>query len=206
MLWASWWIAPIVVGAYHYGAGQERVTLDRAATRLASAEAAVRSAQAASSDPDAEHAAWTQAIAGFEEAIRLLPGDRAQEARRARLEAAKAKTHVSRLPEANSELELLVDELTNDATVDATLLADARSALASSQYYMTWLLRLEGAPRNEWEPKIEGARQNYRWLAENAAAVKDAAALTEQKQNLESAVRLARMDLQELQGLPLPSQ
>ena len=48
------------------------------------------------------------------------------------------------------------------------LLADARGALANAQYYTTWLMRLEGLPREEWQPEIEASRQNYKLLAERA--------------------------------------
>jgi hypothetical protein len=67
-------------------------------------------------------------------------------------------------------------------------------------------MRLEGQPAEVWEPEIEGARQNYRLLAEQAAARGDAGALKKNQEDLESSIRLARMELSELQGLPLPSQ
>ena len=205
-LWSVWLLTPVAAAAYHFGPGQDRVTLDRAADLIAAAEANASAAEATCCDAAAASAAWTRAIASYDEALRILPPERASEARRCRLEAAKAKTHVSQLPAANSELELLVDELSNDRTTDPALVADARSALANSQYYMTWLMRLEGASRDEWEPTIEAARQNYRWLAETSAEKKDAAALAENERNLEAAIHLARMELAELQGLPLPSQ
>ncbi len=63
-------------------------------------------------------------------------------------------------------------------------------------------MRLEGAPREEWEPRIESARQTFKQLAGDASG----AARQEAQEDLESAIRLARMDLSELQGLPLPSQ
>jgi hypothetical protein len=71
---------------------------------------------------------------------------------------------------------------------------------------MTWLMRLEGKSRQDWEPVIEAARQSYRLLAEQSGAGDDGEAHARDLQDLESAVLLARMDLTELQGLPLPSQ
>jgi hypothetical protein len=67
-------------------------------------------------------------------------------------------------------------------------------------------MRLEGYQREDWEPEIEAARQNFSLLAEQAEAGGDAAGARRHEEDLESAVRLARMDLAELQGLPLPSQ
>ena len=61
-------------------------------------------------------------------------------------------------------------------------------------------------PATKWEPEIESARQNYRMLAETAEQSGQAEVADKQKENLEAAIRLARLDLGELQGLPLPNQ
>ncbi|MCA9215380.1 MAG: hypothetical protein KDB27_20085, partial [Planctomycetales bacterium] len=82
-------------------------------------------------------------------------------------------------------------------------LNEARAALANSQYYRTWLMKLEGLPEETWKPEIESARQTYRLLAESVA---DAELEKRFKEDLESTIRLARMDASDLQGLPLPSQ
>src|SRR5262249_56040228 len=103
----------------------------------------------------------------------------------------------------NAALASLLAELQKDPVPDGALLADARRTLASSEYYMTWLLRLEGAVRDEWEPRIERARQLYKSLAQDESIGPPAPAAL--AADLQSAVRLARMDLGELQGLPLPS-
>jgi hypothetical protein len=78
--------------------------------------------------------------------------------------------------------------------------------MANSQYYITWLMRLEGHTQEVWEPEIETARQTYKLLAEQAQAKGDTTAVKKHTEDLEAAIRLARMDLGELQGLPLPSQ
>ena len=189
-----WLMIPVLLGAYHYGPGQERLRLDDAAGFVAQAE---------------RHAAaqeWAEAEAAYEEALKLLPAERSAESRRLRLERAKAQMLAKKLPVANQELENLVAELRDDPVADATVLAEARSALASSQYYLTWLMRLEGLAKEVWEPEIEAARQTYRLLAEQSAAAGKADAAKKHREDLESAVRLARLDLSELQGLPLPSQ
>jgi hypothetical protein len=67
-------------------------------------------------------------------------------------------------------------------------------------------MRLEGQGREVWEPEAESARQNYKMLAEDAAKKGDAPAVRKHREDLEASIRLARMDLSELQGLPLPSQ
>jgi hypothetical protein len=64
-------------------------------------------------------------------------------------------------------------------------------------------MRLEGLDRAEWEPEIEAARQNYRLLAEQAG---DTEAKSKHQGDVEAAIRLARMEIEDLQGLPLPSE
>jgi hypothetical protein len=90
-----------------------------------------------------------------------------------------------------------------DKDTDPVVLADARQALARSQFYMTWLMRLEGLDREQWEPEIEAARQNWRLLAEQA---KDDKVAVQHRTDLEAAIKLERMEIEDLQGLPLPGE
>jgi hypothetical protein len=76
--------------------------------------------------------------------------------------------------------------------------------LASAQYYAGWLMRLEGATTQEWLAETEQSRQNFRLLAEQTE--KDTVISEGYRKNLEAVIRLERMDLSELQGLPLPKQ
>lgn len=194
IVYSVWCLVPVMVGAYHFGPGQERLVLDSAATLL----------QEAGAHAEAEE--WAAAEGKYEQALALLPASELATARRARLERAKAQMFIKELPRAHASLKSLVDELEQDAGVDHGMLADARSALANSQYYMTWLMRLEGQPRDRWEPEIESARQTYRLLAQNAEAMGDQQASLKNRQDLESVIRLARMEISDLQGLPIPSQ
>jgi hypothetical protein len=207
-LFVVWLLLPAVALAYHYGPGQDRLRADDAALLVGKARASAdRAREVARTDGDAaarEH--WAAAEAALAEAIPLLPGDSADAVRAARLERARAWMHVSRLPEARAALEVLVDELEGDPAADGSLLRDARAALAESRFYVTWLLRLEGATREEWEPEIDAARQGYKLLHEEAAAAGDESFARESRESLDATIRLARLDLEELQGLPLPSQ
>ena len=132
-----------------------------------------------------------------------LPKDQEAVAQRLRLELNKARMQAKGLGTAREELETLVEELTEDKQADPQLLGEARQALARAQFFTTWLMRLEGVSREEWEPEIEAARQNWRLLAEQATT-------PEQKEqsgkDLEAAIRLARIEIEDLQGLPLPSE
>ena len=189
-----WLMVPLLGTAYHYGPGQERLKLDDVQGHLSLARASVDAGE------------YTQAVKSFTTALAAIPAERKQDVARIRVERAKAMLHAQRLPEAYDELTLLLPELQDDPDTDPALLADAREGLANSKYYLTWLMRLEGEPRTEWEPEIEASRQTYRLLAEQAAANGEDEATRRHQEDLEAAIRLARMDLTDLQALPLPSQ
>jgi hypothetical protein len=191
---AIWLLVPAGLLAYHYGPGQMRLELDDTSKLLSAARAHVRAD---------EHA---QAAALFGEALAKLPAERAAERSRIVVERAKSQLVAGQLPAAYDELAVLVEQLQDDPGADPVLLADAREAQANAKYYLTWLMRLEGQPRTEWEPEIEGSRQTYRLLAEQSRERGNGAAAKRHQENLEAAVRLARMDLSELQALPLPCQ
>ncbi len=194
LLLTVWLLVPVVGYALHMGPGQDQVKLDAAAAQ-------VRAAETAAADQD-----YPTAVDRYDDALKALPAGRTAEARKIRLEKAKAQMLARKLPEAHADLKALVDELAADPAADAKLLAEARSATANANYYMTWLMRLEGLGPDVWEPEIESARQTYKLLAEQSEQAGDTAATQKHKEDLEAAIRLARMDLGELQGLPLPSQ
>lgn len=193
LLLIVWLLIPVVAGAYHYGPGQERLVLDEAAFLIDKAETHAKAG---------EH---EQAAKVYGEVLDLLPLRMVEKAQRIRLERAKSQMLAKQLPEARGDLQTLLADLTNDKNADPKLTDEVRSTLANSQYYMTWLMRLEGRGREEWEPEIEASRQNYRLLAEKSKQDGDTKFERHQK-DLEAAIRLARLDLKDLQGLPLPSQ
>ncbi len=190
----GWLMIPVIAGAYHYGPGQDQLALDDVARTLAYADERVVEGD------------YAEASKYYTDALNLLPDDHESDARRIRLERAKANLNASNLPDAHLDLETLVEEMKADPNADAGLLNEAREALANTQYYVTWLMRLEGFGREEWEPEIEAARQTYTLLAEHAEADGDQETAERHLEDLESAIRLARMDLGELEGLDLPKQ
>jgi hypothetical protein len=194
LLLMAWLLLPIGFGIWHYGPGQEHQTIDDVGRLLARADEAAKAER------------FAEAVGLYEEALKRLPESKAAEGRKVRLEKAKAQMMAAGLTEAQDDLKTLVDELQSDERADPKLLAESRSALAQAQYYMTWLMRLEGLPRDVWEPEIEASRQAYRLLAEQAKAAGDEATAARYTEDVEASVRLARMELAELQGLPLPSQ
>ncbi len=208
LLLFGWLLLPVGAGAYHFGPGQVDARTDKASVAARDAEsiAAEARAIAARDGDEAARGTWAAAAEAYETALQELPPGNEAQSRALRLELAKARMFISQLPEAHRDLISLVDELEDDAAADPKLLAESRGALANAQYYRTWLMRLEGAPRDEWEPEIEASRQNYRLVAETATERGDVEVARASVADVEAAVRLARMDISDLQGLPLPSQ
>lgn len=194
MLLLCWGLVPLFLGAYHYGPGQAQLKLDDVDRRVKVAQTAE------------EHGNWSRAVALYNEALPLVPAENVKESRKIRLARDKAMMYTGELPEAYLDLQALLGELQADAKPDAELLKETRSAMANAEYYVTWTLRLEGVGKDGWEPIIESSRQNYRLLAENAEKTGDKGELKEQQENLEAVIRLANLDLTDLQGMPIPKQ
>jgi hypothetical protein len=194
LLITLWLAVPLAVAAYHYGPGQEMVKADVAAAHLDEAATAE-----SAGDP-------AKAIEAMDRALAALPADAMAQAREIRLARAKQRMPIGQLPEAHDELEALFAELSADPAADADLKHDTQAALAGAKYYLAWLMRLEGGAEEEWRPEIEASRQHFRHLAEAAQSTGQTTLITTHRQSLESAIRLGRMDLTELQGLPLPKQ
>lgn len=187
-----WLTVPVLAWAYHLGPGQEQLRLERTQALLQGAQSA------------AERQSFEAARNLYAKALSELPVERQSESYPIRLELAKAQMSSSQLPEARVALEQLLTDIEQAPEVDAQLEREVRAALANAQYHMTWLMRLEGLAPAEWEPEIDASRQNYRLLAESAESEQDETELETQRQNLESAIWLARLDLPELQGLKIP--
>ena len=194
LLLLGWCMLPIGFYLYHEGPGQQHLQVDQVGRLVRKAADFAKRKQ------------WREAEKLYSEALALLPDGHVAEQRRIRLERAKAQMFIKQLPIAHQELKGLVDELNADPQADPRLLSETREALANSQYYITWLMRLEGQPKAVWQPEIESARQTYRLLADMSTAAGDSKTAKRNREDLEATIRLARMDLSDLQGLPLPSQ
>ncbi len=189
-----WCLVPLGLLAYHYGPGREQLALDETAAVLAEAEQ-----KTAEED-------WKAVIEAYELSLSKLPKDRIGEARRIRLELSKARMEASELPKAREELAALVDELVQDPNAETGLRDEAISTLATSRFYMTYLMKLEGLPDSEWKPEIEAARQEQKLLVQRATDAGDTEAAARHANDLESTIRLARMDPEELYGKAIPKQ
>ena len=179
---------------YHFGPGQQRLELDQVDQAMLSARELT----------SAEN--WEAAIEQYDLALAALPAEQQTESQMIHLEKAKAQMMAKQLPEARQTLGSLLEEVRQNDEAGPELVADVQSTLANSQYYMTWLMRLEGLPEEQWKPEIEAARQHYTQLVRDAEKLGNQELLSRSQEDLESSIRLARMDLSELQGLPLPCQ
>ena len=188
-----WALAPVALLAFHFGPGQAGLAREEAKTSI----------QAALDFEVGEQ--WPQAIDAYNDALAALPETETAKRQQLQLARANARTHVGELPEAMLAMEHLLDETAKGS--DKALEKKVRSSLANAQYHIGWLMRLELAEKKEWMEPLDKARQNFRLLAEESAKTDAKASEDHQKdhqKNLEAVVRLARMDLSEVQALPLP--
>ena len=200
LLWA---LAPVALLAYHYGPGQAGLAREEAKASIRAAldfEADAKVSIRAELDFAAKKQ-WRQAIDAYNDALATLPETETAKRQQLQLARDNARIYVGELPEAMLAMEHLLDETAKGS--DSKLESKVRSSLASAQYYTGWLMRLELAEKKEWKEPLEKARQNFRLLAEQTAKT-DAKASEDHQNNLEAVVRMARMDLSEVQALPLP--
>jgi len=188
MLWTVWAMIPVVLAIWWFGPGQELQARSRVASTVELAMAA------------AEQENWQEAAELFGQAIGEAPTDSPESNRWLRLHASHAEFMSGNTWNGIAGMEEVLDEIKD---VDPDLARDARARIASAQYFATWKLRLEGAEAAVWKPEAEKARQHFRLLAEDAEA-RSAPESEDLKKNVESVIWLERMDLAELQALPLP--
>jgi hypothetical protein len=193
LLIGIWLLVPVVLLAVHYGPGQRGIARDRAAEKLALAQAAEKTE------------AWSDAMQHYTDALAALPSTDAKQRYQIRLAAAKARMYSGELPEAKVDLEALLADAQKSGG-DPILVREIRANLAGAEYYAGWLMRLEGAATEEWMAETESSRQHFRLLAEQTQSQLAAGLATDYQKNLEAVIRLELMDLSELKGLPLPKQ
>jgi hypothetical protein len=132
-----------------------------------------------------------------------------------RLAKARALVRTGDVAAGTNELEDLLyesDELagtgetnSSSAAANPDLMREAREELATAYYYGARLMRLAGKPADEWREVASRARQNFRYLAEDAKA---RGAGTEEvanhEKNGELVLNLEQSSLDELYAKPRP--
>ena len=181
-----WLLLPVPIIALHYGPGQRLMARDEAEALADRAEAAAAGG---------EH---VQAAALFREAAQRVGASEPEAQLRLNVAAARARAQGGEAAEALDAL----DQLLADPRIEqhAGVGEEARELAARTAYHASWVMRLEGATRDEWLPVAEESRQQYRLLAEGGGSATAESA----RQNVEAAVRLQRMSLAELMAKPLP--
>jgi hypothetical protein len=188
-----WLLIPVLLIVLYYGPFQKYIALDRAADLIDTAMAA---------EADKEYARAVEAYAG---AFAEVPEKDTHTRWQIQLAHARARMFSGELPEGMMALEDMLGTL-QLRNAPGTLRRQVRSTLAMAQYYAGWLMRLEGAEPDEWTRQTEAARQNYRLLAEDSRDHEEKVIMEDYQKNLEATIRLARMDLSELEALPLPEE
>ena len=162
----GWLFVGLGGAIFHFGPGQKHLEVDEVNLVLNDARQCVVEED------------WSQAVELFDAVLADIPDDKVAESRGVLLEKAKCQMMAAKLPEARKTLSGLLEEIREDDTTKKEFVADVQSALANSQYYMTWLMRLEGLPEEEWKPEIEAARQHYTQLTVDAKEMGDEELLT----------------------------
>ncbi len=200
--WA-WLLLPFGVLAYHFGPGQISRNLEQVESKITLAQSAV------------DLGRWDEAVESYGAALEIISTFPESDWRASRLKKiqtqltlakAVAGMSVGAIPEAIEILEELLSSVSSEDSANSRMAQEIRAALAKAQYYASWVMRLEGAEEDEWKPENEAARQNYRLLAESAIEDGDVEGAERYRKNLEAVIRMGRMDLSELQGLPLPKE
>jgi hypothetical protein len=183
-----WCAVPLLAIAWHYGPGQTALARDHAASHLNSARAF-----AAQED-------YEQSLQNFAATLADLP---AEDPARAPIELEQAVVTAASgdLLLGIEQMSDLLKRLADQGQGNETLARATRSELGEAHYHAAWLMRLEGASTDEWTAEADAARQHFRLLTETAS---DASDEEMSAKNLESVIRLQRLDLNELMGLPLP--
>jgi hypothetical protein len=161
---------------------------------------------------DREEAAYAAAAALWQtaadryqsviEAAKDLAGD---DGRRLRWSRGRALVRCGDIWGGAGQLEAIIRELEGEARGDAPLARAAREELAAAHYFGARLLRLAGKPAAEWRAEAALARQQYRYLAETAAARgEDGTVVRGFEDNVERVLDLEQQDRSELEAAPLP--
>ncbi|GAA4441761.1 hypothetical protein [Bremerella cremea] len=185
------WILVAVAGlAYHFGPGQGQMTRDQISRQLAAAHRHALDGE------------YDSALPLYDQALSKLPSEQRAKVFEVRIEKAKLQIEAGATPKAYADLVEMAPLVLPDKQLPASLKNELTSALGAAEFYGTWIMRLEGKPKEVWLPFAESSRQRFRYLSEATAPNSDDA-LT-YRQNLERVIRLERMTIEELQGMPLP--
>lgn len=167
----------------------------------AKADAAARREVETRARAEAE-AAWNRVAEALAAPIDAIKGSDPAQASRVRWLRGRALVRAGRLESGIDELQTLLEESEGKAGAES-LARDVREDLATGQYYKARLLRLGGAPAEQWRTQATMARQHFRLLAERAGGP-DTAGGADHQRNVELVLNLEQRSPEELQAKPRP--
>jgi hypothetical protein len=179
--------------AIHAGPGRTWLMRDDAAAMVGAAKRRAAAGE------------WSDAAQAYDSALAALPPSDETWRRRLEVELGKALVMSGDIVEGQERLEKTLVELDDADQGDSEVARAARYELATASYYAAWIMRLEGATAEEWLVEAEVARQNFRLLAEGAAAESSMPSeANDFERSLEATIKLEQMDLSELLARPRP--
>jgi hypothetical protein len=146
--------------------------------------------------------AWKAAADAYQVVEHLL--GESDDALSIRWAKARALVRAGEIYNGIDQLQSIMDRIERDGIDDKALSLGAREELAAAHYYGARILREEGKPAELWKHSSGIARQQYRFLAENAKNGNDAESASNLQRNLERVLDLEQLDGSELVGKPLP--
>ncbi len=141
--------------------GKDDATL-RAAAVAANAQEEIAYAAAS--------AAWRKTADALAQAQTQLDENGGAVREQVRLAKARALVRTGDVVAGTNELEDLLGEAMERDETATPLALEAREELATAYYYGARLMRLAGKPADEWREVAARARQNFRYLAQDAKA------------------------------------
>lgn len=170
---------------------------------------------------DAEDAAYAKAAEAWKttatllgEAQELVADDPGFAPKQIRLARARAVVRTGDIAAGTGDLEALLESMADDTSegspdADSSrtseLALEAREELATAYYYGARLMRMAGKPASEWREVSSMARQNFRYLAEEArAAGADAETIANHEKNGELVLDLEQSSVEGLFLKPKP--
>lgn len=149
-------------------------------------------------------AAWKETAAILAQAQELVADEQGATPKQIRLARARAVVRTGDIAAGADDLEALLASMDEDALDPATgrdsaLALETREELATAYYYGARLMRMAGKPASEWREVSGMARQNFRYLAEEArASGKDAEIIANHEKNGELVLDLEQSSVEGL--------
>lgn len=179
----TWLLISVPLLWFHYAIGQNILRKETAHSAMNAAAELYRAEK------------YEEAEAKLLDAQQLIPADDPVLNAEHKTRLALTKLKQGKLTEASN---LITETAETYPRQMAQLDLEVREALGAALYYRAWFQRVSGVGRNTWEPHAVRSRQAFRYLNEKEDGNGD------YLRNLECAVRLSRMDLDDLYEFPLP--